>query len=133
MWDKLNKSNYYLELSIESADLPLDDRLIAYLNKELISDGGQWDMAVNLLEVGSLFSFVALDGLSSSNRPMVLYHNPYTRSPSRRRLQAASTASSSSNFANIHLFSVNWSSHCGQPRTYLMRRSCSLFVRRRRS
>lgn len=61
MWDKLNKSNYYLELSIESADLPLDDRLIAYLNKELISDGGQWDMAVNLLEVGSLFSFVALN------------------------------------------------------------------------
>ena len=52
MWDKLNKSNYYLECSIETAHLPLDDRLVAYLNKELISDGGQWDMAVNLLEVG---------------------------------------------------------------------------------
>lgn len=51
MWDKLNKSNYYLECSIETAQLPLDDRLVAYLNKELISDGGQWDMAVNLLEV----------------------------------------------------------------------------------
>ncbi|KAI9062851.1 peptidase C1B bleomycin hydrolase [Trametes sanguinea] len=49
-WDKLNKSNYYLELSIEHADLPVDDRLVYYLSDELISDGGQWDMVVNLLE-----------------------------------------------------------------------------------
>ncbi|KAI0823684.1 peptidase C1B bleomycin hydrolase [Trametes gibbosa] len=49
-WDKLNKSNYYLELSIQNADLPVDDRLVYYLADELISDGGQWDMAVNLLE-----------------------------------------------------------------------------------
>ncbi|KAI0358489.1 peptidase C1B bleomycin hydrolase [Trametes cingulata] len=49
-WDKLNKSNYYLELSIENADRPIDDRLVYYLADELISDGGQWDMAVNLLE-----------------------------------------------------------------------------------
>ena len=40
-----------LELSIENADLPVDDRLVSYLAKDLISDGGQWDMAVNLLEV----------------------------------------------------------------------------------
>ena len=50
-WDKLNKSNYYLELSIENAHLPLDDRVVLHLADELISDGGQWDMAVNLLEV----------------------------------------------------------------------------------
>jgi len=49
-WDKLNKCNYYLELSIQHADLPLDDRLINHLSGDLISDGGQWDMAVNLLE-----------------------------------------------------------------------------------
>ncbi|KAI8992984.1 peptidase C1B bleomycin hydrolase [Trametes punicea] len=49
-WDKLNKSNYYLELSIQHADLPVDDRLLDYLSDELISDGGQWDMVVNLLE-----------------------------------------------------------------------------------
>ncbi|TFK44267.1 bleomycin hydrolase [Crucibulum laeve] len=49
-WDKLNKSNYYLELMIENADLPVDDRLINHLSGDLISDGGQWDMAVNLLE-----------------------------------------------------------------------------------
>ncbi|CAL1707521.1 unnamed protein product [Somion occarium] len=49
-WDKLNKANYYLELSIEHADLPVDDRLVYHLAEDLISDGGQWDMVVNLLE-----------------------------------------------------------------------------------
>jgi bleomycin hydrolase len=49
-WDKLNKANYYLELSIQNADLPLDDRLIYHLSDDLISDGGQWDMICNLLE-----------------------------------------------------------------------------------
>ncbi|KAG6907906.1 hypothetical protein DXG01_006961 [Tephrocybe rancida] len=49
-WDKLNKANYYLELSIEHADLPVDDRLINHLSGDLVSDGGQWDMAVNLVE-----------------------------------------------------------------------------------
>jgi len=49
-WDKLNKANYYLELMIEHADLDIEDRLISHLSRDLISDGGQWDMAVNLLE-----------------------------------------------------------------------------------
>ncbi|KAG2119533.1 peptidase C1-like family-domain-containing protein [Suillus discolor] len=53
-WDKLNKSNYHLELSIENADLPVDDRLVNFLAKDLSSDGGQWDMAVNLLETCGL-------------------------------------------------------------------------------
>jgi bleomycin hydrolase len=50
-WDKLNKANYYLELSIQEAGRPLEDRLISHLAGDLISDGGQWDMIVNLLEV----------------------------------------------------------------------------------
>jgi len=53
-WDKLNKANYYLELTIQEAGRPLDDRLISHLAGDLISDGGQWDMVVNLLEVTSL-------------------------------------------------------------------------------
>lgn len=53
-FDKLNKSNYYLELSIQHSDLPIDDRLITHLAGDLISDGGQWDMVVNLLEVRPL-------------------------------------------------------------------------------
>jgi len=53
-WDKLNKANYYLELMIEHAELPVDDRLINHLSDDLISDGGQWDMVVNLLEAYGL-------------------------------------------------------------------------------
>ncbi|KAJ6499410.1 peptidase C1B bleomycin hydrolase [Mycena sanguinolenta] len=49
-WDKLNKSNYFLESSIELAEVPLDDRVVDFLSKDLISDGGQWDMVVNLVE-----------------------------------------------------------------------------------
>lgn len=49
-WDKLNKSNYYLELMIQHSDLEIDDRLVQHLSGDLISDGGQWDMAVNLME-----------------------------------------------------------------------------------
>ena len=43
---------------IEHADLPIDDRLISHLSSSgsVISDGGQWDMAVNLLEVRTLIS-----------------------------------------------------------------------------
>lgn len=53
-WDKLNKSNYYLELMIENADLDIEDRLISHLSHDLISDGGQWDMVVNLVETYGL-------------------------------------------------------------------------------
>lgn len=35
---------------IEHAELPVDDRLINHLSGDLISDGGQWDMVVNLME-----------------------------------------------------------------------------------
>jgi len=49
-WDKLEKANYYLELTIENAHLPIDDRLIRHLAQGPLGDGGQWDMACNLLE-----------------------------------------------------------------------------------
>ncbi|KAF4620610.1 hypothetical protein D9613_000254 [Agrocybe pediades] len=53
-WDKLNKANYYLELMIQESDLPIDDRVITHLSGDLISDGGQWDMVVNLIETYGL-------------------------------------------------------------------------------
>ena len=62
-WDKLNKANYYLELSIQEAGRPLEDRLIYFLASELIGDGGQWDMVVNLLEVTNHATWeVRIDG-----------------------------------------------------------------------
>ena len=44
-WDKLEKCNYYLELSIELADELLDSRIVWHLAQECgISDGGQYKM-----------------------------------------------------------------------------------------
>ena len=51
VYDKLEKANFYLEQSIEHADKPLDDRLVLHLASNPLNDGGQWDMAANLLEV----------------------------------------------------------------------------------
>lgn len=34
---------------IDLADEPADSRIISWLNMAPVNDGGQWDMAVNLL------------------------------------------------------------------------------------
>ena len=39
---------------IQHSDLPIDDRLVNFLSKDLVSDGGQWDMVVNLIETYGL-------------------------------------------------------------------------------
>lgn len=49
-WDKLEKSNYFLETIIDTADEPTDGRLISWLLQAPVQDGGQWDMLVNLIE-----------------------------------------------------------------------------------
>lgn len=43
-YDKLEKSNYFLENVIELSEEPLDSRVLGYLKSEPINDGGQWDM-----------------------------------------------------------------------------------------
>ncbi|WVQ96907.1 hypothetical protein IAU59_004015 [Kwoniella sp. CBS 9459] len=49
-YDKLEKANYFLENVLELVDEPLDGRLLSYLNQAPVNDGGQWDMAVNIIE-----------------------------------------------------------------------------------
>ena len=48
-WDKFEKSNYFLESIIDTKEKPVDDRTIMWLFQTAISDGGQWDMFVNLI------------------------------------------------------------------------------------
>ncbi|KAF8578591.1 bleomycin hydrolase [Ramaria rubella] len=68
IYDKLEKANYYLELSIERADLPFSDRLINHLASEPVNDGGQFDMAVNLLgRYGVVPQLVFPESFSSNN------------------------------------------------------------------
>lgn len=49
-WDKLEKSNYFLEAIIDTADHDLDSRLVQTLLSLPVSDGGQWAMVTNLVE-----------------------------------------------------------------------------------
>ncbi|KAI5261233.1 peptidase C1B, bleomycin hydrolase [Aureobasidium subglaciale] len=49
-WDKVEKSNFFLESILETADLPVDDRLVTTLMSQPVSDGGQWSMIQNLVE-----------------------------------------------------------------------------------
>lgn len=49
-WDKLEKSNYMLEEIINTKDQPVDSRLVNWLLKDPVQDGGQWDMYVSLIK-----------------------------------------------------------------------------------
>jgi bleomycin hydrolase len=49
-WDKMEKANWFLEQIIDTASKDLDDRLIQELLSAPENDGGQWDMAANLVE-----------------------------------------------------------------------------------
>lgn len=49
-WDKLEKSNYFLENVLKTAELPTTDRKVAWLMQTPQQDGGQWDMLVALIQ-----------------------------------------------------------------------------------
>jgi bleomycin hydrolase len=49
-WDKLEKANYFLENILDTADRPLDGRLVQALVASPVSDGGQWDMVANIVQ-----------------------------------------------------------------------------------
>ena len=71
-YDKLEKSNYFLENILSTLDLEFDSRLIMWLVNNPIQDGGQWDMFVNLMEkYGIVPQSVMPESLhSSSSRSM---------------------------------------------------------------
>ncbi|KRK58200.1 Bleomycin hydrolase [Fructilactobacillus fructivorans] len=49
-WDKFEKSNYFLENVIKTADQPLGSRKIDFLMETPQQDGGQWDMLCAIIE-----------------------------------------------------------------------------------
>ena len=49
-YDKLEKSNYFLESILKTLDEPTSGRLISWLLSAPLGDGGQWDMFVALVE-----------------------------------------------------------------------------------
>lgn len=48
-WDKIEKANWFFEQIIATADDDLSGRLVQKLLEDPVSDGGQWDMVVNLV------------------------------------------------------------------------------------
>ncbi|MCD6234547.1 MAG: aminopeptidase [Candidatus Neomarinimicrobiota bacterium] len=49
-WDKFEKSNYFLENIIETRNETTDSRIVMWLMKNPVQDGGQWDMFAGLVE-----------------------------------------------------------------------------------
>jgi bleomycin hydrolase len=67
-WDKFERSNFFFEEIIATADRGLNDRLVAHMLQEPLSDGGQWNMAVNIIQKHGLVpKSVMPESESSSN------------------------------------------------------------------
>lgn len=67
-FDKLEKSNYFLENIIETVEQPIDSRLVMHLLSNPVQDGGQWDMFANLLKkYGTVPKKVMAESHQSSN------------------------------------------------------------------
>jgi bleomycin hydrolase len=48
-WDKLEKTNHFLENMIETAEEETSSRVVSYLLSDPLGDGGQWDMFAALV------------------------------------------------------------------------------------
>jgi len=66
-WDKVERANYFFEAIIEAADRDVDDRSIAFLLDQPLSDGGQWNMFINLIEKHGLVPKVFMPETESSS------------------------------------------------------------------
>ncbi len=66
-WDKIERSNYFLEAIVQTADRPVDDRTVAFLLAHPIDDGGQWNMFVNIVKKHGLVPKAAMPETESSS------------------------------------------------------------------
>lgn len=66
-WDKVERSNYFLEAIIETSDRDADDRTVAFLLDRPLGDGGQWNMFVNLVKKHGLVPKALMPETESSS------------------------------------------------------------------
>ncbi|MDR0400814.1 MAG: C1 family peptidase [Treponema sp.] len=67
-WDKFERANYFLESILDTLDEDQDSRLLRWLLQGPFADGGQWDMAVALVEkYGVVPKAVMPESFNSSN------------------------------------------------------------------
>ena len=69
-WDKMERANYILEAVIETADRPVDDRVVAWLLHQPLGDGGQWDMFVSLVRKHGVVPKTVMPETESSGNSM---------------------------------------------------------------
>ena len=69
-WDKMERANYILEAVIETADRPVDDRVVAWLLSQPLGDGGQWDMFVSLVRKHGVVPKTVMPETESSGNSM---------------------------------------------------------------
>ncbi|CAI5756452.1 unnamed protein product [Candida verbasci] len=73
-YDKLEKANYFLENIDDTYKEELDSRLIQYLFKDPVGDGGQHDMIVNLVEkYGLTPNEIFIDNSQSTSSSKINY------------------------------------------------------------
>ncbi len=69
-WDKLEKANYFLEAILDTAERSADERTVHWLLGNLLSDGGQWNMFVNLIQKYGVVPKSAMPETESSSNTM---------------------------------------------------------------
>lgn len=66
-FDKLEKSNYFLESIIKTVDEDIQGRLVKHILANPLGDGGQWDMFVNLVNKYGVVPKYAMPEVKSSS------------------------------------------------------------------
>ncbi len=71
-WDKLEKANWFLENVLATLDEPTGSRLLDFLLRDPVGDGGQWDMMANLVKKYGVVPKSAMpeSAVSSATRDM---------------------------------------------------------------
>lgn len=73
-WDKIERSNFFLESIIKNINQNPNEQLMQYLLDVGIEDGGQWDMVVNLVEkYGIVPNNVMQDHYHAGNSKIINY------------------------------------------------------------
>ena len=89
-WDKLEKSNWFLQNILDTLDEPLDGRLVSFLLADPIGDGGQWDMFRSLVKKYGVVPKEAMPetACSRNTRELDRYLTRYLRGAAKRLRQS---------------------------------------------
>ena len=95
-WDKMEKSNWFLENILDTLDEPLNGRLVYFLLTDPIGDGGQWDMFKSLVKKYGVVPKSAMPETANScnTHEMDAYLTRYLRSAAKRLRETATAGES---------------------------------------